>query len=197
MSSVALLMRWFALLLSTAAAILGFVCWRSNASWVKRAMAVLTLGAALSGSAAFVLDRNVAIADDRWRATPPSLDVSLQLVETDIAKVTITSETDVPVECMWVIVTGGDNTGRSPIVGTDFRTPVKIYPRTRPGPYWSTQDIETNKIVNNYLEVRLRCWSSFYDELGSPDNLRLRKFRSYRLDGGNLTELTAGDLPQT
>ena len=182
--------KWAAALLALAAAGLGLAFWRSDAQLVKRLGALLALCAAASAFAAIVFERQIDAAAEQWRATPPVLDASFKLSSPNEELVVITTETDVPLECTWVVVTKNDT-----VVSGIMTESSELHPRAVPGPYRARVDIQPERILDNYLELRLRCESVFYEELGSPDDLRVWKFRAYRRSGRDLTEVDSGDLP--
>ena len=191
MTLVASVATWLAALLALFAAVIGFWCWRSNTFRFKHTTALLSLGAAISGFVALWADWRISVAEEQWRATPPVLDVAFELISRNSGKVRIVSETDVPFSCKWVVVTRGNI-----IVGTDWMEAVEIYPRIKAGPYSAKEEIEPEKIIDSYLEVRLRCESLFSAELGYPSTLSVRKFRSYRVADSKLVELESGDIPR-
>jgi hypothetical protein len=190
METAAMFATWAAAVLALVGALVGFIFWRRDAPWVKGTVALLALCAGLSGLAAILLGQQIAAREVKWRTTAPVLDVFLERATPDAGVVIITSETDVPFECTWMVVTR-NNTNVSGMM----LEKAKFYPRTMPGPYRTRVRIQSDRVIDNYLEVWLACESLYYAELGRPKELRVRKFRGYQMTDGSLVEITSGIHP--
>lgn len=120
------------------------------------------------------------------RRTPPALDAYLAFgEESQQLLVVVDAKNDIPFKCWWVVVTEKDRivTG----IQTEY---VEVYPESNNKKRWTEKaNIERDKIVNDYIELRFRYESLYSAELGSPQELQGKIIHKYKLVGDRAVPL--------
>jgi hypothetical protein len=154
----------------------------------------IVLGFCVAASGQFVrstLDSRIATlkheAETALKRTSPDLDAYLATSEgTGDLLVVIDLKNRIPIRCHWVIVTENNQ-----VVSGDMMQDYELHPSSDLNRFKA--NIDDARIVNQFLELRLRFESIYSSELGYPPSLKGEVIRSYRFEGGHVFSLGEGD----
>jgi len=130
--------------------------------------------------------------EEQRRRTPPALDAYLAFGEqSQNLRLVIDAKNDIPFMYRVVIVTE-----RNLIVSGIQLEDAELYPATSAKKRWSGKaDIDREKVINDYVELRFTYESLYSAELGDPPELRGTINRKYKLVGERVFDWP-GDKPE-
>jgi hypothetical protein len=119
-------------------------------------------------------------AEAARKRTPPELDAYLAFGEKSRELlVIIDAKNEIPFKARWILTTANNVS----IAGVPLED-VEIHPTNERRRWNSKANIQTDRLVNDYVELRFSYESLYSAELGGPDNLRGEIIRRYRLIDG-------------
>lgn len=113
------------------------------------------------------------------RRTPPKLDAQLAVSDKNNLFIVINCQNQIPVKAHWILTTEKDIAVSGLMLGD-----IELYPTPERSEWQYKQDIQTEGVKNNYVELRFDYESSYAAEYVHLDELRGSIIHKYRLING-------------
>jgi hypothetical protein len=131
------------------------------ATWLSVTMAFL---AGIAGLVRVLATSRVETLTTERKKTPPLIDVKMRASSSPNQLVVLwESKNLIPFECQWTVVTHDRRVGTIPIEW------IKIYPTAEDKKFHSIEDIDRQKVIDGYIEIRFRYRSIYAAEMNIPE----------------------------
>ena len=128
----------------------------------------------------------VKVLEKQEKLTPPQLDVNMGYSDKGNLFIVADSKNDVPYKARWVICTKKDE-----IVSGIMIEDVIFYPKPNKRRMQYKEEIQKDKVIDDYIELRFDYRSVYAEEKSFPDSLSGKVIKKYKMSQGpNLIELT-------
>lgn len=168
---------WVGVVLAFIAGLIGLLTPIERFSKVATIVSVaLAFLSGIVGLLAMVATKRKENLEEALKKTHPKLDVAIKTGEaTGQLLLIIEPQNKVPFECQWLIVT------RNNVLVSGMQLDwIKIIPKDEIPFFHSPAEFDTDKVVDNYLELRFN-YRSIYDAELPKENLSGKLVKSYNL----------------